>query len=57
MTQHPCYKKQSLHLLFDGKNNPGKFIASYETTVYLAGGDIQTLAKSLILAVEDVAHD
>jgi hypothetical protein len=36
---------------FDGKSNPKKFIASYETTVYSAGGDSSTLAKSLIMAV------
>ena len=42
---------------FDGKSNPQKFIASYETAVYLAGGDSATLAKSLILAVQDIAHD
>ena len=42
---------------FDGKTNPGKFIASYETTVSLAGGDAQTMAKSLIMVVKDIAHD
>ena len=34
-----------------------KFLASYETAVIFAGGDTQTLAKSLIMAVEDIAHD
>jgi hypothetical protein len=37
--------------------NPGNFIASYETTVYSARGDIQTLVISLILAVKGIAHD
>jgi len=41
---------------FDGKTNPRKFIASYETAVFSIGGDVETLAKSLILAVEDIAH-
>lgn len=42
---------------FDGKTNPKKFLAGYETAVVSAGGDTQTLAKSLIMAVEDIAHD
>jgi hypothetical protein len=29
----------------------------YETAVFSAGAEATTLAKSLILAVEDVAHD
>ena len=42
---------------FDGKINPRKCIAGYEMAMFLAGGDATTLAKSLILAVEDVTHD
>ena len=42
---------------FDGKANPRKFIASYETAVSLAGGDAQIMVKSLIMVVEDIAHD
>jgi len=42
---------------FIGKTNPRKFIVAYETTMFLAGGDATTLAKSLILTVEDIAHD
>ena len=42
---------------FDGKTNPRKFIAAYETTVFSARGDATTLVKSLILAVEDIAYD
>jgi len=42
---------------FIGKTNPRKFIAAYEMAVVSAGGDATTLVKSLILAVEDVAHD
>lgn len=42
---------------FDGKSSPNKFIASYETAVISAGGDNTTLAKSLIMSVEDIAHD
>ena len=44
-------------LVFDGKTNPRKFLVSYETAVTLAKGDAQILAKSLIMAVEDIAHD
>ena len=43
--------------VFDGKINPRKFIASYETAVSSAGGNAQTMAKSLIMTVEDIAHD
>lgn len=43
--------------VFNGKSNPAKFIASYEAAVHSAGGDSTTLAKSLIMAVEEVAHD
>ena len=43
--------------IFDRRTNPKKFIASYEMAVFSAGGDKATLVKSLILAVEDVAHD
>ena len=47
-----------MHILtFDGKTNPRKFIVAYETAVFSARGDATTLVKSLILAVEDVAHD
>ena len=42
---------------FDGKANPRKFIASYETALSLAGEDAQIMVKSLIMAVEDIAHD
>ena len=44
-------------LAFEGRANPRKFIASYETVVSLVGGDGQTMAKSLTMAVEDIAHD
>ena len=37
--------------------NPKKFLTSYEIVVVLAGGDAQTLVKSLIMAVEDITHD
>ena len=43
-------------LFFNGKTNLRKFIASYETAIASAG-DAQTLAKSLIMALKDVAHD
>ena len=42
---------------FDGKANPRKFSVSYETIVSSAGGDAQIMVKSLIMAVEDIAHD
>ena len=41
---------------FDGKADPKKFLASYETAVYSAGGDSTTLAKLLILVMEDIAY-
>jgi hypothetical protein len=44
-------------LVFDGKTNPRKFLASYEIVVTSAGGDAQILAKSLIMAVKDIALD
>ena len=43
--------------VFDGKSNLRKFLVSYETTLKLVGGDAQILAKSLIMVVEDIAHD
>ena len=42
---------------FDGKANPRKFIASYETSVSSVGRNAQIMAKSLIMAVEHIAHD
>ena len=54
---HPCptgYKPRIP--AFDGKANPRKFIASYGIAVSSAGGDAQIMAKSLIMAVEDIAH-
>ena len=44
-------------LVFNGKANPRKFISGYETAITSAGGDAQTLAKSLIMALEDITHD
>jgi hypothetical protein len=44
-------------LVFDGKTDLRKFLVSYETTVTSVGGDTQILSKSLIMAVEDMAHD
>jgi hypothetical protein len=44
-------------LVFNEKTNPRKFIVGYETAVTSAGGDSQTLAKSLIMMLEDIAHD
>lgn len=32
-------------------------MASYETTIILAGGDTNNLAKSLIMAVDGITHD
>ena len=43
--------------VFDGKSNPRKFLTSYETSITSARGDAQILAKSLIMVVEDIAHD
>jgi hypothetical protein len=43
--------------IYDEKSNPRKFLASYETTITSAGGDANILAKSLILAVDDIVHD
>ena len=44
-------------LVFNGKINPRKFIAGYETAMTSAGGDAQTLAESLIMTLEDIEHD
>jgi hypothetical protein len=41
--------------VFNRKTNPRKFITGYETSVTSVGGDTQTLAKSLIMALEDIA--
>lgn len=58
LQQHPWPQNYKPRILpFDGKSNPRKFIASYETTVVLAGGDTQALAKFFIMAVDDIAHD
>jgi hypothetical protein len=55
---HPWPLGYKPHIpVFNGKTNPRKFITSYETAVTSAGGDTQTLAKSLIMALEDIAHD
>jgi len=43
--------------VFNEKSNPRKFLASYETTVTSVGGDAQILTKSLIMAIEDIAHN
>ena len=43
--------------VFNRKTNPRKFIIGYETAVTSVGGDAQTLAKSLIIALEDIVHD
>jgi hypothetical protein len=63
----PLSKKLQLYLwpvgykpripVFNGKTNPRKFLVSYEIAVTSAGGDAQILSKSLIMAVEDMAHD
>jgi hypothetical protein len=58
LQQHPWPVGYKPHIpTFDQKTNPNKFIVGYETAVFSAGGDATTLAKSLILAIEDVAHD
>jgi hypothetical protein len=55
---HPWPLGYKLHIpIFKKKTNPRKFIAGYETMVALAGGDAQTLAKSLIMVLEGIAHD
>jgi hypothetical protein len=43
--------------VFDGRTNQRKFLASYETAITSARGDAQILTKSLIMVVEDIAHD
>jgi len=43
--------------VFDEKSNPRKFLVSYETTITSVEGDTQILAKSIIMVVEDIAHD
>jgi hypothetical protein len=41
LQQHPWPQNYKPRIpRFDGKTNPGNFIASYETTVYSARGDI-----------------
>jgi hypothetical protein len=55
---NPWQIRYKLHTpAFDGKTNLRKFIASYKTIVSSASGDAQTMAKSLIMVVEDIAHD
>jgi hypothetical protein len=50
LQQYPWPLGYKPHILaFDGKTNPKKFLASYETAVVSAGGDTQNLAKSLIM--------
>ena len=44
-------------LIFDGKTNPRRFLASYETAITSTEGDTQILAQSLTMAVEDITHD
>ena len=39
---------------FNGKTDPRKFIASYETAILSANGDAAALAKSLILALDEI---
>jgi hypothetical protein len=58
LQQHPWPVGYKPHIpTIDQKTNPKKFIVGYETTVFSARGDAMTLVKSLILAIEDVAHD
>jgi hypothetical protein len=40
---------------YHGNSDPRKFLISYETTIALAEGDEATLAKSLIISLEDAA--
>ena len=43
---YPCLASYKPRIpILDGKTNPRKFLASYETAVTLAGGDAQILAK------------
>ena len=52
LQQYPWPPGYKPHILaFDKKTNPKNFLASYETAVVSAGGDTQTLVKSLIMAV------
>jgi len=55
---HPWPLSYKPHILvFKGKTNQRKFITGYETTVASVGGDAQTLTKSLIISLKDIAHD
>jgi hypothetical protein len=40
---------------YHGNADPCKFLMSYKAAVALAGGDEATLAKSLIISLEDAA--
>ena len=58
LQQYPWPPGYKPHIpAFDKKTNPKNFLASYETATVSAGGDTQTLAKSLIMEVEDITHD
>lgn len=58
LQQHPWSSNYKPRIPpYDGQSNPKKFLASYETAVISAGGDVQALAKSFILAAEGVAHE
>jgi hypothetical protein len=55
---HPWPMGYKPHIpVFNRKTILRKFIAGYETVVTSAGGDDQTLTKSLIMALEDITHD
>lgn len=37
---------------YDGPSNPIRFMANYETAIISAGGDLATLAKSFVMAID-----
>ena len=41
---------------FDGQCSPKQFLLSYEATVQSFGGDSETMAKSLVMALQGVAQ-
>jgi hypothetical protein len=51
----PSYKPPQL-LMYDGHSDPKQFLMSYEATISSYGGNAAVMAKSFVMAVQNVAQ-
>jgi hypothetical protein len=42
--------------MYDGHSDPKQFLMSYEATIYSYGGNAAVMAKSFVMAVNNVAQ-